>query len=199
MRLKIAPLIIFLILYLIIEVLPKYLPSKNGSPIVPSVSSRQNVLSVQTSANSQCHAIQVNTSDPQAYLPDPNCTPGSLNSAVTQDTVSSTICSPGYTKTIRPPAAYTSTLKKQQIAEYGYLDTNLSSYEEDHLISLELGGNPTDPKNLWPEPHASLNEKDKVENYLNRQICSGQMSLQEAQDKIRTNWYTVAVEQRFNY
>ena len=29
----------------------------------------------------------------------------------------------------------------------------MSDYQEDHLISLELGGNPTDPRNLWPEPY----------------------------------------------
>jgi len=26
-----------------------------------------------------------------------------------------------------------------------------SHYEEDHFISLEVGGHPKDPKNLWPE------------------------------------------------
>jgi len=31
-----------------------------------------------------------------------------------------------------------------------YVDKAPSHYEEDHLISLELGGNPRDPKNLWP-------------------------------------------------
>jgi hypothetical protein len=28
---------------------------------------------------------------------------------------------------------------------------NPKDYEEDHLISLELGGAPRDPKNLWPQ------------------------------------------------
>jgi len=30
---------------------------------------------------------------------------------------------------------------------------NPACYEEDHLISLENGGDPKDPKNLWPEPY----------------------------------------------
>jgi len=51
-----------------------------------------------------------------------------------------------------PPENYTHELKIEQIREYGYSDINLRDYEEDHLIPLELGGNPTDPKNLWPEP-----------------------------------------------
>jgi hypothetical protein len=124
-------------------------------------------------------------------LPDPNCTPGVTNPNVTQDTIGETICRSGFTKTIRPPASYTSKLKREQINEYGYIDTSMRSYEEDHLISLELGGSPDDPKNLWPEPHGSPNEKDDVENYLNQQVCDGNMSLEEAQKEISTNWYFV--------
>jgi hypothetical protein len=29
----------------------------------------------------------------------------------------------------------------------------MDCYEEDHLISLEDGGDPTDPRNLFPEPY----------------------------------------------
>jgi hypothetical protein len=65
-----------------------------------------------------------------------------------------------------------------------------SNYEEDHLVPLELGGNPTDPNNLWPEPGASPNAKDGVENDLNRLVCNGQMPLATAQQRIATNWKT---------
>jgi len=143
------------------------------------------------SGNSTCKAVHTNSTDPQAYLPDANCTPGTINAAVTQATIDSTICVSGYTKTIRPPASYTDKLKKDQMQEYGYTDTNLSDYEEDHFISLEIGGNPTDPKNLWPEPHASTNEKDKVENYLHKQVCNGSITLAQAQNEITQNWYAV--------
>jgi hypothetical protein len=34
---------------------------------------------------------------------------------------------------------------------------NMACYEEDHLISIEDGGDPTDPRNLWPEPYNTLN------------------------------------------
>ncbi|MBV9707100.1 MAG: hypothetical protein JO125_06805, partial [Chloroflexi bacterium] len=116
---------------------------------------------------------------------------GVTNPDVTQSNIDSTICVSGYTKTIRPPASYTDQLKLQQIQQYGYSDTNPRDYEEDHFISLEIGGNPTDPKNLWPEPHPSTNEKDKVENYLHDQVCSGAISLKEAQIEIATNWLAV--------
>ena len=144
------------------------------------------------SANSaKCHATQVESSDPQAFLPDPTCTPGEIDTSVTQDNLFTTICHAGYTQTVRPPVSYTNTLKKQQISNYGYLDTSMKDYEEDHFISLELGGSPKDPKNLWPEPHPSYNEKDKVENYLHSQICSGNLSLAQAQTEITKDWYVI--------
>ncbi len=147
-----------------------------------------------SSLNSKCHAIHINSVDPQAYLPDPVCTPGVIDPAVTQANLFTTICHAGYTETVRPPVSYTNSLKKQQIIDYGYEDTNMKDYEEDHFISLELGGSPTDPQNLWPEPHPSLNEKDTVENYLHDQVCSGKISLSLAQQEITKNWYQIYQE-----
>jgi hypothetical protein len=109
-------------------------------------------------------------------------TPGSLNLDVTQATIGSTICLRGWTKTVRPPTSYTSALKKRQMPAYGETGPT-SDYQEDHLISLELGGNPTDPKNLWPEPYPRAAEVDKVENELNAKVCSGELSLAEAQQQ----------------
>ena len=131
-----------------------------------------------------CHARAV----PGGVLPDAACTSGATNPAVT----GSTICRSGYTATIRPPASYTDALKRQQIAAYGYTDTSPRSYEEDHLISLELGGASSDQRNLWPEPGPSPNPKDKVENELHRRVCAGSMSLAEAQQRIATDWTTAA-------
>src|SRR5262249_10317692 len=79
-------------------------------------------------------------------------TPGVLNPAVTQAAIASTICRRGWTATVRPPTSYTSALKLRQMALYGETGPP-SRYQEDHLISLELGGDPTDPRNLWPEPY----------------------------------------------
>jgi hypothetical protein len=123
-------------------------------------------------------------------LPDSSCTPGAIDPKVTQDNLSRTICSKGYTKTVRPPVSYTNKLKAQQIADYGYGDINLRDYEEDHLISLELGGSPTDPKNLWPEPGNSPNPKDKIENLCNQKVCDQEITLIKAQQEIATNWTT---------
>jgi hypothetical protein len=109
-------------------------------------------------------------------------TPGVLNPAVTQATIHSTICVAGWTRTVRPPVSYTNHLKQVQLAEYG-LHGAVSAFQEDHLVSLELGGNPTDERNLWPEPYPRAAEVDQVENQLNHQVCTGALTLAEAQRK----------------
>jgi hypothetical protein len=167
--------------------------SVNSEPMAPTASSSAKVLGTSSSL-SKCHAVNVNAADPQAFLPDPNCTPGEIDTSVTQANLFTTICKGGYTQTVRPSVSYTNNLKKQQIIDYGYQDTNMKDFEEDHFISLELGGSPTDPKNLWPEPHPSTNEKDLVENYLHSQVCSGRLTLTEAQTEITKNWYTVYLQ-----
>src|SRR5450759_2329298 len=83
-------------------------------------------------------------------LPDSSLTPSAINPNVTQLNIHQTVCVKGYTKTIRPPAHFTNKLKKRQIRQYGYADTNPKHYEEDHLIALSIGGAPDDPRNLWP-------------------------------------------------
>ena len=138
-----------------------------------------------------------------AYAADwalPNAaTPGALNPAVTQANIATTVCKSGWTDTIRPPVSYTNKLKAAQLAKGGAYESfpaiygaAAANYEEDHLISLQLGGSPTDPKNLWPEPYAGSNarKKDVIETALKRLVCSGKMTLAAAQKAISTNWVT---------
>jgi hypothetical protein len=115
-------------------------------------------------------------------LASPTLTPGALNPVVTQATIGATICARGWTRTVRPPASYTSALKLRQLAEYGEGGPP-SAYQEDHLISLELGGDPIDPRNLWPEPYPRASKVDQIENELNAKVCSGALSLSAAQQQ----------------
>ena len=102
---------------------------------------------------------------------------------MTPSTIHETICRRGWTDTIRPPSSYTEELVLRQMREYRRRGSR-SDYQEDHLISLELGGDPTDPRNLWPEPRPRAERVDRVENELNDAICSGRMSLGDAQRRI---------------
>ena len=130
-------------------------------------------------------------------LPDPARTPGSINPAATQAKLADTVCKSGWAATQRPPAAYTSALKFAQIIEYGYTDRDRSHYQEDHLVPLELGGAPRDPRNLWPEPNEATlpdgttitsGDKDDLEDALHRKVCGGEMLLADAQRLIAGNW-----------
>jgi len=107
-------------------------------------------------------------------------TPGVLNPDVTQATIRSTICRRGWTRTIRPPVSYTNDLKRKGLRQYG-LRGPPSAFQEDHLISLELGGHPSDPRNLWPEPYPRAASVDRIENELNEAVCRGRLTLAEAQ------------------
>jgi hypothetical protein len=120
--------------------------------------------------------------DPAAIVADPLRTPGVLNPDVTQANIRATICKRGWTATVRPPVSYTNALKRKQMAEYGETGA-MSDYQEDHLISLELGGNPTDPRNLWPEPYPRASQVDTIENELNAQVCDGSLTLAQAQQR----------------
>ncbi len=140
------------------------------------------------------------TTSDTGILQNKKLTPGVTNPNVTQSNIHSTICVSGYTATIRPPSNYTSHLKLMQL-QTGYTfngDSNPKDYEEDHLISLEIGGSPTSPFNLWPEPYSSsegAHVKDKLENKLHRLVCNGSITLSTAQHAISENWW--AAYQRY--
>ena len=127
------------------------------------------------------------------YLPDAGKTPGATNPNVTQCNIQKTVCISVFTSTIRPPSSYTTALKVRQLGS-GYAvkkDTATGDYEEDHLISLELGGSPDDPRNLWPEPYFGVlnaRVKDHIENKLHDLVCAGTLKLRLAQQMIAVNW-----------
>jgi hypothetical protein len=155
---------------------------------------------------------------PAIAVPNPHLFPGATNPDITPDNIGQNICLKGWsTKSIRPPASYTTALKKTQLvsledtvpnelpevtASSGKTtlpditkcverSSNPACYEEDHLISLELGGNPRSPDNLWPEPWFgpwNAHVKDTLENKLHDMVCSGQIALGDAQKAIATDW-----------
>lgn len=120
-------------------------------------------------------------------LPDPRCTPGAVNPAVTPATIGSTICVAGWTASVRPPEWVTEREKRASMAAYGDAGP-IGAYEYDHLIPLELGGATNDRRNLWPEPAPSPNPKDGVEYRLREAVCHHRMSLAAARRAVARNW-----------
>jgi hypothetical protein len=119
-------------------------------------------------------------------LPDPACTPGAVFPAAT----SAVICKSGYASSVRNVSSAT---KTRVYNEYGIAVHPPGAYEVDHLVSLQLGGS-NEIANLWPEaadPTPGFHEKDVVENYLHSQVCSGKMTLADAQNKIASDWLAV--------
>lgn len=129
--------------------------------------------------------------------PDPVTTPGAVDRRVTQANIGSTICRQGYAKSVRPSEAYTNRLKSRQLAALGLPRSELRLFEEDYLIPLELGGAPRDPRNVWLEPLTgpwSAQDKDKLENRLNRLVCTGWIPLDEARRAIAADWVGAFIE-----
>jgi hypothetical protein len=116
-------------------------------------------------------------------MPDHTRTPGDVLDVTKDD-----ICVSGYSKKIRDvPQA----VKDQVYASYGITHRAPGEYEVDHLISLELGGS-NSIKNLWPQSYKTMpwnaHVKDKLENRLHSDVCSGKIDLKTAQQEISTDW-----------
>ena len=102
---------------------------------------------------------------PAELYPHSPKTPGFANPDIVQDNIADNLFSATWsTSTIRPPTSYTNPLKLKQMEESGdtvndpagacmLSSNNKGCNEEDHLISLENGGHPRDPRNLLPEPY----------------------------------------------
>jgi hypothetical protein len=147
------------------------------------------------------------------FVPDPTLHPGAINTTLTK----AKLCSSTFhTSSVRPPTSYTNKLKVLEIGNGGtitapngvtytvkgeHLPGVIGDYELDHLISLEIGGNPTDPKNLWLEPWehrgshlapagSGAETKDHTENALHAEVCANKRSLKSAQQAIAKDWTT---------
>ncbi|GHO70593.1 hypothetical protein KSC_094850 [Ktedonobacter sp. SOSP1-52] len=165
--------------------------SSYGGSDVPGVASSPDNTgsnSGSSSGGAPNWGVQSKTSGCQAQGPlqDKACSPGAIFPNVTK----TDICRSGYASSVRNVPT---SEKNQVYQEYGITHHSTGEYEVDHLVSLELGGS-NDISNLWPEaasPKPGFHEKDKVENYLHDQVCSGAISLKDAQIEIATNWLNV--------
>ena len=124
-----------------------------------------------------------------AFLVGPVCAQeGAVNPDVTQANIHETICRPGWTKTVRPPTSVTNTIERQ-LALAGHVDP--AGYVLDHVMPLELGGAPLDPRNLALEQLAGpcgARAKDRLEFEMSRRVCAGELALDQARAEIAEDW-----------
>ena len=133
-------------------------------------------------------------------LPDNTESPGAINPAVTQDNIQETICHRGWSAQARPPVEFTEPIKRRLLQEH-YPGAAPKGFELDHRVPIEAGGCPNCASNLWIQPwqnpahhHCTPTVlmdaacKDRLENYVHRQICSGTMTLAHGQSVFLGNW-----------
>jgi len=120
-----------------------------------------------------------------------------LNPDVHQDTIRSTICQPGYTKTVRPATSYTNGIKKKLMREQGIDLSRIREFELDHKEPLTLGGHPRNIHNLMLQPWEGgdgAKVKDKLDVKLSRMVCAGKITLADAQACIWNDWQACALK-----
>jgi len=132
-------------------------------------------------------------------LPDTKLTPG----AVATESVP-LVCRAGYARSVRPKGALWRKLKDEAYDRYGLPRGHRSEIDAaghrhaafaiDHLIPIELGGAPTDLRNLWPQPRIAAKHKDEVENELHEFVCDGRIRLETAQHAIARNWKSAVAD-----
>lgn len=65
-----------------------------------------------------------------------------LNPHVTKQTIAQAVCVVGYTWSVRPATDFTWGTKAKLIREANLDETQMSSFELDHIVPLALGGHP---------------------------------------------------------
>jgi hypothetical protein len=111
-----------------------------------------------------------------------------LNPAVSQSTITETICTAGWTRTVRPYVATMKQIKAEMLAAVGETIDHRNRYELDHVVPLALGGATIDRRNLALQPIGEAREKDAIEQCLSSLVCQGKVALDDAQSAIFEDW-----------
>jgi hypothetical protein len=115
-----------------------------------------------------------------------------VSNDVTQANIATTICVPGWTKTVRPPTAYTQALKRTMLTRAGLDPSTSIAYELDHFVPLAVGGHPRSEDNLWLQKwdgQWNARVKDRLERKLQVMVCAGAITLQAARSAVQQDWH----------
>ena len=139
---------------------------------------------------SEAHALDF------VHLPISSITSGASNPAVSQSNVKATICSKNWLSKNQPNRNFLSQSKILELKtsySQSYKAFKDSQIVEDLLIPVNLGGSINSISNLWPLPKVGefgSDTKRLLEDKLNSLVCTGKVSLSDAQIAISSNWYS---------
>lgn len=94
------------------------------------------------------------------------------------------VCTPGYGRAHRH---VTYVLRDRIYDRDGLPRGARRRYVIDHRIPLEIGGN-NDPSNLFAQTRSEASRKDRLENRLHSEVCSGRATLTAARSEILDQW-----------
>ena len=117
-----------------------------------------------------------------------------LNPAVKQATISKTICVPGYAKSMRPSWSKTNRVKQILLRQRGLTHADSGTFDLDHIEPLTLGGAPLNIENFMLQITTDARVKDQLEVRLRKEVCSGKMTLHDAQSCIWSDWRACAAK-----
>ncbi len=127
--------------------------------------------------------------DRTSILP-PSDTSGAVDPSITQANIGTTICRPGYARSVRPAFTVTEPIKRR-LMDAQHRGESFADYELDHLIPISLGGALLDPRDLWLQPRrgqANAADKNVLAYVLWRLVCERRVPLRTAQQAIRRDW-----------
>ncbi|MGF6771467.1 hypothetical protein P3T18_003954 [Paraburkholderia sp. GAS199] len=117
-----------------------------------------------------------------------------LDERVTEQSVSKTICRPGYADTVAPPLDQLMAHKDRLLAARGLDSEDGLALALDRRVPIVLGGSPDAPANLDLLPwagHQGERRKARAAVMLKRCVCEGKLSLAQAQATIVGQWSAV--------
>lgn len=129
-------------------------------------------------------------------IPDPHCTPGGFDPTVSTETLRNRDWRTGCIRNCESSESDKElTYEWYKISKPAANRGKSQTCELDHLVPLELGG-ADGLGNIWPQcgpedvafADRYFKKKDRVENYLAREVKAGRMQLRDAQRGIAEDW-----------
>lgn len=106
-----------------------------------------------------------------------------------QDNLPQTLCVGGQVNSAHS-SYFSGEPARRQSCKFSYMETFRKNYEEIRFVPPSVGGNPSDPRNLWPKPQISAwdaAQKERPKLVTSRMVCTQEITLAEIQQAVSAN------------